>query len=212
MPSLYHSFDAEASCRNIVNGGLMSLGMSICLVDEKTNEVIQELKRFTVNIEWGVPLITDEVTQRMWNKHKIAYTTNRTNAVDPWTAAMMLQNEITTTRVIAAKNKWNYKIIVDNPAFDLLWFDFFMSQFCPNFLPIRHHHLNGYIGDNNVIDVAQRKRALMDLGIDLRLHDFKSVTQHDHTPGNDARHTVDDYLHYRRVVGATRLKIKQFQK
>lgn len=203
-----HAIDVESGCRSITNGGMLSLGMCACLVDEKKNTIVRELSRQSINIDWGYPPVTDVATAAWWSQHPAAWNSNRTNLIDTATAAYRIDMAVKEVRQSAEDNGWGYRMVVDNPAFDLMWVDHFMSQACHNFLPIRHHHLTGYIHNSHLVDVAQRKQALIDLGVDLRLGEFSPSVEHDHTPGNDSRHTIDEWMHLRRIIHSMRLRLK----
>lgn len=209
MLIVHHCIDAEAWCRNIVDGGLASLGMCACLVDETDNRVVRELHTTLINIRWPHGPVTDHETNVLWAKYPAACARIQQNQHDPVTAAIIMNNDIITTREIAMRNGWGYRVVLDNPAFDLVWLDMFMCKFAPStYLPFRHHHITGYIHD--IIDVAQRKRTLSDLGIDLRLDEFRPSVPHDHTPDHDARCTIDEWLHLRKIIASVRLKMKKY--
>lgn len=191
MHVLYHSCDVETTCRQLGHGSLMSVGLCAMVVDEKTNTIVDMIGTTVVNIRWPFANAWDAATAALWRKHPHAYARNQQHQVSPERAAALLAEDICRVRELAQDNKWGYALIMDNPAFDLLWLDYFMAHHAPDMLPFRHNHATKkYI--YNMVDVAQRKRAYEDLGIDLRLKEFTASVPHDHTPGHDAQHTIEE--------------------
>jgi hypothetical protein len=206
-PILIHTLDLEASGPNLGTiHSILAVGGSATLVQKGYTTKI--MGRFQANLSWPHPI--------QWNAETYTwYTTNHLSALEslcvdqvtPEVAACELTHHINAMQQLAAHNKWDYRIVVDNEFFDIPWIDWFLLSFCPFAQPLRQSRVDGhYMGATEIIDVNQRLQAMRDLGLNTRLKEFVPAVRADHTPLRDSLYIAEKYIHYLKVTDVHRKK------
>lgn len=206
-PVLIHAFDLEASgpFLSTVNA-ILSVGASATLMQQGQDPKI--VNQFQANIGWPAPVQWKPDTYEWYvTNHKAALDSLLVNQVSPDAAACELMNRIGSMQHLAASNKWNYRIVVDNEFFDVLWVDWFLLTYCPFARPLRESHVDGhYMGSKEIVDVNQRLFAMREVGLDPRMKEFEPTVHPDHTPLRDSLYIAEKYIHYLTVCEVQRKK------